>query len=73
MSSLDLQGLIPFKDVSKHWPTPLHVSQPHRWRKHGVRGAKLKAVLVPGCGYCTTKEWLADFIAASQDKQGSEP
>lgn len=73
MSTLDLQDLIPFKEVSKHWPAPLHVSQPHRWRKDGVRGVKLKAVVVPGCGYCTTKKWLAEFIEASQRNQGSEP
>jgi len=59
---LDLHDLIPLKQVPKELPNRVHISAPHRWRLHGVLGVRLLAVKVPGCGWCTTREWLRQFI-----------
>lgn len=63
VESPSLPALISFKQVPKQLPNRVHISAPHRWRKDGVHGVRLRAVKVPGCGWCTTREWLQQFIA----------
>lgn len=57
-----LAELVPFKRVPKEFPDPIHISGVHRWRKDGVNGVQLRAVKVPGIGWCTTRAWLSQFI-----------
>ena len=61
---LHVSDLIPLNKVSDIWPKPVHVSVPHRWRDPGVSGVRLRVVKVPGVGWCTTRDWLAEFITA---------
>jgi hypothetical protein len=60
---VDLPELIPLQQVPTELPIRVHISLPYRWRKDGVHGVRLRAVKVPGCGWCTTREWLRQFIA----------
>jgi len=60
--------LIPLKKLSKLLPRhgddkPVHTNTLFRWALQGVRGVKLRSVLVGGKRY-TTQAWVDEFVAA---------
>jgi hypothetical protein len=61
---VDIADLIQLKRVPKLLPERVHVSGPFRWRDPGIFGVQLRAVKVPGVGWCTTRAWLVAFINA---------
>jgi hypothetical protein len=63
--NIDLENLIPLQEVPNHLPKPggrkIHVSQPYRWAKKGLGGAKLRTVKVGATMY-TSKAWIWEFL-----------
>jgi hypothetical protein len=62
-----VKELIKFRNVPSIYPHRVDISEVFRFRHPGVRGVCLQAVKVPGAGFCTTMEWLRQFIAATQE------
>lgn len=49
------------KSLPNHGGQGVHIATLHRWCTHGVRGVRLRYVMV-GIRRCTTAEWLNDFL-----------
>src|SRR5262245_18223544 len=72
------EEIVTFSQLARRLPRrrndrPVHVSTIHRWRIHGVKGARLECVKIGG-GWCTSMEafqrWV-DQLTAIQT--GDEP
>jgi hypothetical protein len=63
-----LLDAFPLARVPDHMPATasgkrLHRHIAFRWALRGARGVLLRTIEVPGVGKCTTKQWLAEFVA----------
>ncbi len=72
---LDTSHLWPLRELPARLPLSprgkkLHVATAFRWHSRGVRGRKLKAVLVGGSLY-TSDEWLRAFIEGKSEPAAS--
>ncbi|MDB5390219.1 MAG: hypothetical protein JWM11_5865, partial [Planctomycetaceae bacterium] len=66
------ETLIHFATAAREFPgRPICIQTLHRWRLHGVRGAKIETCLIGGLRY-TSKEAIARFVAAQNGGDRSE-
>ena len=66
------ETLIRFQETGRHIPGNPSVCALHRWRLHGVRGAKLETLLVGGTRFTST-EAISRFIAAQNRDESPAP
>ena len=68
------ETLISFFEATKEFPgrPKLAIQTLHRWRLHGVRGAKLESCLVGGLRF-TSREAIQRFIAAQNAGDSPSP
>lgn len=69
--SIDInsEDLIQFGEAARCFPgKPVAIQTLHRWRLHGVRGAKLETILIGGLRY-TSKQAIDRFVEAQNSGQ----
>jgi hypothetical protein len=70
--NLEPANLFSLAEAASLLPGKLHVSTLHRWRLRGVRGIKLKTVMIGGRRF-VAKSALEEFIAATTAAKEKEP
>ncbi|MCA9218649.1 MAG: DUF1580 domain-containing protein [Planctomycetales bacterium] len=65
-----LKNLYPISHVPKRvseitdGTKKVHTSTTHRWRQRGIKGIKLRTIMIGGDRYCCD-EWLLEFFEAT--------
>jgi hypothetical protein len=63
----DPDRLITFRQAAEVWPgrgpeRPLDLSAVYRHAERGASGQRLRHVVVPGTGRCTTLRWILQYV-----------
>lgn len=62
-----LATLVPLRVLARSWPgrpDGIDPSAVFRYARRGVRGVRLRAIRVPGAGWCSCQEWVLEFLQA---------
>lgn len=71
-----LEALKPLRVLARSWPGKpdgIDPSAVFRFKNKGSGGVRLRALQVPGVGWCSCWVWVAEFIAATATTESLPP